>query len=399
MNKTSIFEITSHSIAVMVGYLLEGKPIILFNYIEEYNSLTKDGKFINEDFVANELRRIYKLANEQCNGINSKNIYVVFPNETLKSYQESSVTNVVSNDSKVIEIDIRNIYSMARNRNVSPNVAIIDVVADQFIDDKENILKTIELGYLTKTIRMDYHYYTVMSSTLDAYQKIMNKADIYVKKYVVSSIALATYFAKSASFPSRYIMIQSYQNMTNLSYVANGDIIYSSSMKTSLDDLFNQIATTYDIDIQYARSLVYKYGIDLRKYNFEVSLYSKENKDGKVTKLLQKDLNKMIASFLTNLVSMFSSETTKILQLVSDPVADLIQYVIIGDVLKISGFKDGLDPAFKKQILFYSSNNPCALSQDYASMLATLANSEEYNKLVEIETKNVNLIKNITRGE
>lgn len=399
MNKITVFEITSHTISIMVGSVIEGKPAIVFNYSVEYSLLVKDGKFINKEFLVNEIIKIFGIASSKVSDLSTKGIFVSFPNDSLSVHLDSSSVAVCSSDGTYTEQDIRNIYNSIKNKSVASNAFILDISCISLRDDRNIDFKPTDYGHPTRTVTMNYSYNTVDSDDIKVYNDIFKAAKLSVKKFVVSSLSLVRYFDGLKQYPEKYVLIQSYQNRTVLSSVKNGFVLYSSSILTCIDNLYNSIVQKYDIEYEDARNVVLKFGRDLRKYNYPVYVYNKTDADGKTVKISQKDLNEMIASFLKVFIQSISVESTKILQLSKESGLNYI-YIFQGDILNISGFADSFDPSFRKSILFYKSNNPCAMNQDDACMLSIIANSGYYSYQADIENRvEVPISKSITRGE
>ena len=401
MEKVLVFEVTSHSISVMVGLLNKKQTAITFSYSREYSNLYRDGQFINKDFVVNELKDIYKKALTEAfnNGRNdANNVIVTIPASTLSCHTDREKYSVVSTDRVYREIDLKHFRGSIRNKIADPTVHVMDFDFRNVVDSEGNPFDLFTFEKITSSISADYNYYTISKDEFLQVKELFDKAAINVKTYVLSKIALIKYLTSLKNYPDDFVLIDIQQNRTELCSVCSGLASYSLNVNFGLKDLFERIHDKYMISLENVRKLVFNFGLDTRTYLYPVIIFNGENEKGDKVKIYQADFNTVVSEFFNDLIGMVKENTTNLLQASNLPHTNM-PFLFIGNLLNIPGFISGLQKN-KSQILFYKSNNPCALKQSEASLLAVIAQSERYLYLTDIENKNESAqFRTITRGD
>lgn len=401
MNKIAVFEITSNSLSLMVGGIFNDLPLIIYTSRNEYSSLIRNGVFVNKQFLESEIKTMFDDANKKISNI-SKDIYVVLPNDTIGCYYCSNKSLLVRNSEEKTfsRDDLRYIFDNIKETTISPSSNIVNYEIEHVLDDNKQNFSYKDFNYKTTNVLFSYYYYTMATTDYKDIISVFVEAGLSIKRCVISTVALASYFKRINKYPQKYILIQSYVDRTSLALIDNGFTTQCQNLNIAIEEIYNKICEKFAITYIEARALVLKYGIDLRKYNYNVIIFDKNNINNVRTKITQKDLNKILVEFFNHLVQGFSVESKKILQLGNES-GDNITYVIIGSILNIAGFKEGYQGSSKQKILFYESNNICALKQEQATQLAIIANSDDYEFLSKVEAKTAPQIKreNITRKE
>lgn len=397
METNIIYEITSNTVAILVGYNLNNKPIILYKNEKYYEDLLiANNLVLDEAFLANEIITISQEVNLKFNNsLEFSNIYLSYPSFSLKAFSSNQSTNIISNESKVAALDIKNLFMMARKEYVPPQDTVIDVILDYFKNDKGQIYYKIPLNEETNFLTFHYKFYTTPTSLYNGLVNVFRKTQMPNIRFIPSSISIASYLKDNTNYPETYFLIENNEELTSVSMISKEKVFANNICFKSLNSLFNEISSTLTISFLEARNLVYKFGLDRNKYDYEVVIYEKDN-----VRITQKQLNTLLVNFFNEFLKNIGICVKDIIESLNTLGGEKIPFIFSGCILDIFNFKESLSSEYLNMFYFYNSNVIEAKESNFLSLLATLYSLEERTKIEEIEAKAESLKpRTITRGE
>ena len=112
----AVVEITSNSIRLVVGYILDEQVYILYATTNPIpDDVVINGAVADLESLINELKKIESIKDPvQRLRINISDVILVLPSYGIQIFQTTQVTTVVSEEGKVGLIDLRNLNSLLR---------------------------------------------------------------------------------------------------------------------------------------------------------------------------------------------------------------------------------------------------------------------------------------------
>ena len=111
-------EITNKAIKLVIGYEINGQVYVVYSLVKSLGKIREGASFIDPQNTISNLETIKTIKDESARiSINVAEAIVAIPPEDLKIYETHQVTTVLSEESKVANIDIRNIYTLISKIN------------------------------------------------------------------------------------------------------------------------------------------------------------------------------------------------------------------------------------------------------------------------------------------
>ena len=127
-------ELGSKKLKLVVGYEIDGQVYVLYTLTKPYGNCIEGGNFVDANKVAETIGSIREFTDPSAKlRLNISDVLLCLPPYGLGIYQTRQVTTVVTEDSKISNLDIKNIYALIRNSAYPLNdKALVDVVPESF---------------------------------------------------------------------------------------------------------------------------------------------------------------------------------------------------------------------------------------------------------------------------
>ena len=125
---------SSKSLKLVIGYELEGKIYVLYALNKPYGHIIEAGNILDRSSVISSLNSIKHFSDPLAKlKISISEALFALPPYGLEIFQTKQVTTVISEESKIGELDIKNIYALIRNGANPLNNDLIDVAPEKYI--------------------------------------------------------------------------------------------------------------------------------------------------------------------------------------------------------------------------------------------------------------------------
>ena len=227
--------------------------------------------------------------------LNITDVLLCLPPYSLGIYQTRQVTTVVTEDSKISNLDIKNIYALIRNSAYPLNdKALVDVVPESFTLDHGRIFARPPMGESSSTLTVSAKVQTLPSVLVDNYQTVLANGGMISKRNVVSSLAATELVCSYPNMPSSFILVDIGSNITTVSFVGNGALYGSTFFEWGGDNITERIIEKFNINEADAEKYKIMYGIDYREMNFKAPICTTDDGNGQDVHHYNDELNTII---------------------------------------------------------------------------------------------------------
>ena len=137
IKRYTALEISSKTVRLVHGYALDGYVYVLHALESNVNALDA-GFVVESDALTAAIKGVINAANEMLN-IKIREVVLALPPMGLVFMRENAITNTISLDNKIAQIDINNCLTQLRKVKISDNLKIIDIVPYTFtLENHEN---------------------------------------------------------------------------------------------------------------------------------------------------------------------------------------------------------------------------------------------------------------------
>ena len=308
-----VLEPTDSAIKLVVGYVIEKEPVILYAKTYPIKGIIKNGNIVDIKTLVEILRDVSHVEDKAARvKFDIKNCVLVIPNVGLEVYETKKSTNVVSNISKISKMDINNIISMMKKSRVNSGGALVDIVPITFYLDNGKINK-LPIGMTSNYVGMRALVYTLPSRLIHAYHTALEASGIRVTRHVIGAYAIANLLAGKPNIPENYIYIDIGSNYTSMSLISKTSVFNSSYFIIGGNLLTNKIADAFNIDINEAEKIKRHYGLETRNLSFDPIIASGLNAEDIETKYRISDLKKVIYEYFDEYLYGYSKCLEKLL--------------------------------------------------------------------------------------
>ncbi|MEG0977735.1 MAG: hypothetical protein RSE56_00625 [Bacilli bacterium] len=392
MNAITVFEISNESISMVVGYNVDAeKSAIIYDEKRYYEKLFKNDIFLNPENILSEIKDIIDNAAKKGIIINKQLVFFSLVPTKMIGKETSSITASSSGTddqtAKITNSDILNLFNMAYNQKVSePNYKIVEVVRTLYRDDKSHVFYRLPLNEVSKTAEMVYSYYCIPEVTFNAINELFKSLDIKIRKITLKNVAIFERIKADSNFPKKYILVDTFKTTTNISFCNQNTVYDHKIMNFGLSNLINEFSLKFDISEDIAKNILFTYGYDPRNYNFKVYVGEYTNKEGKVCKIYQSDVNNSIINFIKTF-------TAKLLEIKTSVTSENVSYIFVGVISHVPGVEKFIKEKDMSNIMIFYKNINVAFKNnaqigplcviDMQSMYAEYLNLEKKNNITE----------------
>ena len=289
-------ELGSKKLKLVVGYEIDGQIYVLYTLTKPYGNCIEGGNFVDANKVATTIGSIREFTDPSAKlRLNISDVLLCLPPYSLGIYQTRQVTTVVTEDSKISNLDIKNIYALIRNSAYPLNdKALVDVVPESFTLDQGRIFARPPMGESSSTLTVSAKVQTLPSVLVDNYQSVLMSGGMVSKRNVVSSLAATELINSYPNMPHSYILVDIGSSTTTVSFVGNGALYGSTYFNWGGDNITEKIIERFNINEADAEKYKIMYGIDYSEMNFKAPICTTEDGNGQEVHHYNDELNEII---------------------------------------------------------------------------------------------------------
>ena len=337
-------EFSSKSMKLVVGYELEGKVYALYALTKPYGHLVEAGKILDPGTIIKCLSEIKAFSDPSARlKISISEALLSLPPFGLGVYQTNQVTTVISDEAKIGELEIKNIYALIRNGAINLNNELIDVAPEKYILDQGRVFSRPPIGETSSTLTVHGKVHTLPKRIADAYQQTLMGAGISVKRSMVAPFAACELLATYDDVPGDYILVDIGSNMTTVSLIGEKALYSSRFFEWGGDHITDRIVERFNINEADAEKVKITYGLDKRVMNFKAPVCTTDDGNGNEVKHYNDELNDIIKSELDVFTRELNSALDNLLENY-DKTFKSMPMVLVGGGSQLNGFKEYLEP-------------------------------------------------------
>ena len=289
-------ELGSKKLKLVVGYEIDGKVYVLYTLTKPYGHSIEAGNFVDPNLVSQTIASVREFTDPAAKlKLNISDVILCIPPYGLGVYQTRQVTTVVTEDSKISNLDIKNIYALIRNSAYPLNdKALVDVVPESFTLDQGRIFARPPMGESSSTLTVSAKVQTLPRVLVDNYQTVLSNGGMVSRRNVVASLAATELISSYEGTPNSYILVDIGSNVTTVSFVGNKALYGSTFFNWGGDNITEKIIESFNINEADAEKYKIMYGIDNREMNFKAPICTTDDGTGTEVHHMNDELNAII---------------------------------------------------------------------------------------------------------
>ena len=289
-------ELGSKKLKLVVGYEIDGKIYVLYTLVKPYGHAIEGGRFVDANRVSQTISSVREFTDPSAKlKLNISDVLLCIPPYGLGVYQTRQVTTVVTEDSKISNLDIKNIYALIRNSAYPLNdKCLVDVVPESFTLDHGRIFARPPLGESSSTLTVSAKVQTLPKDLVEDYQTVLSNGGMISRRNVVSSLAATELISSYENMPKSFILVDIGSSITTVSFVGNNALYGSTFFNWGGDNITEKIIENFNINEGDAEKYKIMYGIDNREMNFKAPICTTDDGTGHEVHHFNNELNDII---------------------------------------------------------------------------------------------------------
>ena len=307
-------ELGSKKLKLVVGYEIDGKVYVLYTLVKPYGHAIEAGEFVDANRVSQTIASVREFTDPSAKlKLNISDVLLCIPPYGLGIYQTRQVTTVVTEDSKISNLDIKNIYALIRNSAYPlEDKALVDVVPESFTLDHGRIFARPPMGESSSTLTVSAKVQTLPKQLVENYQNVLLNGGMVSRRHVIASLAATELVSSSEDTPSSFILVDIGSNITTVSFVGNNALYGSTYFEWGGDNITEKIIERFNINEADAEKYKIMYGIDYREMNFKAPICTTDDGNGQEVHHFNDELNDIIKGELDIFVKYLNDAVNEI---------------------------------------------------------------------------------------
>lgn len=337
-------ELGSKKLKLVIGHEIDGKVYVVYSLVKPYGHIIEAGKVIESGKLTAAIREIKEIADpSQRLKINISEALVALPPYGLEVFQTQHVTTVISEEGKIREIDIRNIYALIKNGSLPLDNQLIDIAPEKYVLDHGRTFVRPPIDESSPTLTVTAKVHTLPKRILGEYKNAMISGGIYSRRFCIAPFAASELLATYDDVPPSYLLVDIGSNITTVSLIGEKQLYASCFFEWGGDNITEKIIETFNINENEAEDIKIKYGIDKREMNFKAPVCMSDDGNGQQIKHYVSDLNAVIKGELEIFVRQLNDSITHLLEKYDSSLKSL-PMVLVGGGAKLNGLVDYVLP-------------------------------------------------------
>ena len=307
-------ELGSKKLKLVVGYEIDGKVYVLYTLVKPYGHAIEAGAFVDPNKVSQTIESVREFTDPSAKlKLNITDVLLCIPPYGLGIYQTRQVTTVVTEDSKISNLDIKNIYALIRNSAYPLNdKALVDVIPESFTLDHGRIFARPPLGESSSTLTVSAKVQTLPKLLVDNYQNVLSNGGMISRRNVIAPLAATELIASYGDLPSNYILVDIGSSVTTVSFIGNNALYGSTHFNWGGDNITEKIIESFNINEADAEKYKIMYGIDNREMNFKAPICTTDDGTGHEVHHMNDELNAIIKGELDIFVNYLNDAVNEV---------------------------------------------------------------------------------------
>ena len=338
-------ELASKKLKLVVGYEIDGKVYVLYTLVKPYGHAIEAGVFTDPNKVSQTINSVREFTDPSAKlKLNIADVVLCLPPYGLGIYQTRQVTTVVTEDSKISNLDIKNIYALIRNSAYPLNdKALVDVIPESFTLDHGRIFARPPMGESSSTLTVSAKVQTLPKDVVDNYQNVLSNGGMVPRRNVVASLAATELIASMKDMPTSFILVDIGSNVTTVSFVGNNALYGSTYFNWGGDNITEKIIECFNINEADAEKYKIMYGIDNREMNFKAPICTTDDGTGHEVSHYNNELNEIIKGELDVFVKYLNDAVNDIVG-IHDKSYRSFPMLLIGGGAQLNGLVSYITP-------------------------------------------------------
>ena len=372
-------EISHKYLKIVFGYIKDNQVIV--NYVKKIplSHPLENGVIKDHLAIVKELSKNNPVIDEQYHFNRLiDNAILLLPPYGLEIYETQQFTSVISPEKVVGEIDIKNIYSIIRNKKLPVDNELIDIIPDSFCLDNGNRYAQAPIGKESSAITVHVKVHTLPRRINDEHTSCLVDSNIKVRRRVVAPFAVSELIATYSDMPSTYFLLDLGAGSMTLSLVDNHQLFATRSFSWGGDNITNSIVSNFNISEKEAESIKMLYGLDKREMKFDYVVAKSMSPEGEISYTV-KQLNEIIEKELLTFKNMLDVGVEQLANAYNIDEATSIPLVVIGGASKLKGLKQFMNNNLRyTNIRFLKNRSIGARDSSLTALLGSILVDNKY---------------------
>ena len=376
-------ELGSKKLKLVVGYEIDNKVYVLYTLTKPYGHAIEAGEFVDPNAISQAIASVREFTDPAAKlKLNITDVLLCIPPYGLGIYQTRQVTTVVTEDSKISNLDIKNIYALIRNSAYPLNdKTLVDVIPESFTLDHGRIFARPPMGESSSTLTVSAKVQTLPKDLVDNYQIALSNGGMIPRRNVVASLAATELIASYEGMPSSYILVDIGSNVTTVSFIGNNALYGSTYFSWGGDNITERIIENFNINEADAEKYKIMYGIDNREMNFKAPICTTDDGTGHEVHHLNDELNAIIKEELSIFVKYLNDAVNEIVAQ-HDKSYRSFPMLLIGGGAQLNGLVDFITPkVMSETVEIVSSKTLGARNPTFFNCLGMILTHAKYMNL------------------
>ena len=395
-------ELCSKSVKIVIGYVLDGKVHVLYTLTKELGRVIDRGNVIDPQTLRSGLQSFLSIDDASAKlKINIADALLAIPPYGVEVYQTKPIVTIISDDGKVSEFDIRNVYALVRKASLPPTAQLVDIIPAQFMLDQGRSYAYPPIGQTSSSLQIFTRIHTLPKTIYRNYAEALEGSGIAIRRTIVSSSAAIELLASFGDeYPSDYFLVDIGSEMTTISLVGYRQLFCSRFFSWGGDDITTDIKERFDVDESEAEKIKMLYGYDTRKLTFDAVVAKSQEGDKKVNHTVS-ELNALIKNQLDKFIKELNNALNSLLETYPDNEKyKALPMVFIGGGSYLYGFKEYLQgKVSSSELLFATPKTLGARNSSYFNCLGMILMNYKYPNSYDDNQKKVTDLSRDPRSE
>ena len=376
-------ELGSKKLKLVVGYEIDGQVYVLYTLTKPYGNCIEGGNFVDANKVAETIGSIREFTDPSAKlRLNISDVLLCLPPYGLGIYQTRQVTTVVTEDSKISNLDIKNIYALIRNSAYPLNdKALVDVVPESFTLDHGRIFARPPMGESSSTLTVSAKVQTLPNVLVDNYQSVLMSGGMVSRRNVIASLAATELINSYPNMPQSYILVDIGSSVTTVSFIGNGALYGSTYFNWGGDNITEKIIERFNINEADAEKYKIMYGIDNREMNFKAPICTTDDGTGHEVHHMNDELNAIIKGELDIFVNYLKEAVNEVVSQ-HDKTYSSFPMLLVGGGSELNGLVNYITPkVMSETVQVVSSRTLGARNPTFFNCLGMILTHSKYLNL------------------
>ena len=376
-------ELGSKKLKLVVGYEIDGQVYVLYTLTKPYGYAIEAGNFNDATKVSETIASVREFTDPSAKlRLNISDVLLSIPPYGLGIYQTRQVTTVVTEDSKISNLDIKNIYALIRNSAYPLNdKALVDVIPESFTLDHGRIFARPPMGESSSTLTVSAKVQTLPKLLVDNYQNVLSNGGMISRRNVIAPLAATELIASYGDLPNNYILVDIGSSVTTVSFIGNNALYGSTYFNWGGDNITEKIIENFNINEADAEKYKIMYGIDNREMNFKAPICTTDDGTGHEVHHMNDELNAIIKGELDIFVSYLNDAVNEIVSQ-HDKSYRNFPMLLVGGGAELNGLVNYITPkVLSETVQVVSSKTLGARNPTFFNCLGMILTHSKYLNL------------------